>query len=120
MLEEQYSIFLRTYNTVFRNIGLFISLSLAAIAYSRYYRNKKGVSYNSIYNVLAIIISLIFLLIAYSMNYRLLKDVRSIESKDIKHKDKDIYLIWKTLPYFSMLCIILLILLNSYTMIRFF
>ena len=94
MLEEQYSIFLRTYNTVFRNIGLFISISLSALAFSRYYRNNKGVPYNKTYNLLAIIISLIFLVIAYSMNYRLLKDLITIKSKDITHKetiDLDMY-----------------------------
>lgn len=119
MLEEQYSLFLRTYNTIFRNIGLCISVSLSALAFSRYYRNSKGYPYSKSYNLLAIIISLIFLLIAYSMNYRLLKDLVNIKPDDITHKDKDVYSIWKIIPYFSMGCIIILLLLNLYTAIRF-
>ena len=52
MLEDQYSVFLRTFHTILRNIGLYISLSLGTLAYSRFYRGKEKSPITNFYNIM--------------------------------------------------------------------
>jgi|TARA_B110000285_G_C15039779_1_gene571199 hypothetical protein len=61
------------YQTTLRNVGLYTSISFAALGYSRYYRGK-----SQTYNIGLITISLIFNLIAFAINYYLLEDMVSI------------------------------------------
>tara|TARA_B110001450_G_scaffold92748_1_gene87940 strand:- start:5883 stop:6248 length:366 start_codon:yes stop_codon:yes gene_type:complete len=119
MLQEEYSIFLRTYNTVLRNIGIFITLSLATLAYSRYYRGKDKTSHSKIYNLGTILVSALFLSIAFTINNKLINDVKDMSENEISSKDIYKYDIWCKLPYLSMICILILFIFNIYTFVKF-
>ena len=67
------------YQTTLRNIGLYTSLSFAALAYSRIYRKK----HNNVYNISLILVSLLFLIIAIMLNY----NIHNFIIKDIVHKE---------------------------------
>lgn len=58
------------YHTEIRNIGLYTSISLAALAYSRSYRDK-----GFFRNIGGIFMSIAILLIALTINYYLYKDI---------------------------------------------
>jgi hypothetical protein len=57
------------YHTSLRNVGLFTSVSFAALGHSRFYRGK-----NRIYNVFLILASLIFMFCSLMMNWYLIQD----------------------------------------------
>jgi hypothetical protein len=71
------------FHTSLRNIGLFTSVSLAMLGYSRFYRGK-----NIIYNVTFILISLAFL--AMTM-YKTMILERSLNKMTSHLNDPDIY-----------------------------
>tara|TARA_Y100000768_G_C23968915_1_gene679431 strand:- start:37 stop:402 length:366 start_codon:yes stop_codon:yes gene_type:complete len=54
------------YQTTLRNIALTTAVSFAALAYSRYYRDK-----NKIYTIGMGLVSLLLLLISFSLNFHL-------------------------------------------------
>lgn len=68
------------YQTSLRNVGLFTSVSLALLGYSRFYRGK-----NKAYNVAFIVLSLSILLCAITISKYLITDIekmsRNIETK---------------------------------------
>lgn len=64
------------YHTSLRNVGLFTSISLAMLGYSRYYRDK-----NIVYNVSFIVISMGFLFLATYMDYMLVRNQRKFMHK---------------------------------------
>lgn len=119
MLQEEYSIFLRTYNTVLRNIGIFITLSLATLAYSRYYRGKDNSNHSKIYNLGTILVSALFLSIAFTINSKLLNDVKHMTENEITSKDIHKYDVWCKIPYLSMSCILILFIFNIFTFVKF-
>tara|TARA_B100000683_G_scaffold257584_1_gene279250 strand:- start:2244 stop:2615 length:372 start_codon:yes stop_codon:yes gene_type:complete len=59
------------YHTALRNMGLYTSLSLALLGYSRYYRGKGSM----IYNVAFIIFSILFMVAAMVIGYYLIRDI---------------------------------------------
>ena len=61
--------FLMYFHTTLRNIGVYTTLSFAALAYPRVYRGK-----SSYYDILLISISQAFLVIAALVNYFLYQD----------------------------------------------
>ena len=63
------------YHTSLRNMGLYTSLSLALLGYSRYYRGKGSM----IYNVAFIIFSILFMVAAMVMGYYLIKDIEVLQ-----------------------------------------
>tara|TARA_B110001452_G_scaffold267348_1_gene276878 strand:+ start:1623 stop:2027 length:405 start_codon:yes stop_codon:yes gene_type:complete len=65
------------YNTTLRNVGLFTTISFAALGYSRFYRGK-----SKLYSAGMIVISLIFLLIAFSVNMFLYNTVQEYSDID--------------------------------------
>ena len=71
------------YHTSLRNIGLYTSLSFAALGYSRFYRGKD----NNIYNISLISASIAFLSISLYINYHLIEDFKlyqkNIQSKNV-------------------------------------
>ena len=117
MIEAEYSTFLRTYNTILRNIGLYISLSLGILAYSRYYRSNEKVQYNYIYNIVGIIVGLVFLSISFSLNCALIKDLSVIDNKNIVTLET--FSTWKNLPYVTLCIVVAIFVLNLYTLYRF-
>ena len=52
---KKYNFLANNYQSTIRNVGLYTSISLAFLGYSRYYRGK-----NKLYNVGPILISLVF------------------------------------------------------------
>jgi hypothetical protein len=65
------------FHTSFRNVGLYTSMSFAALGYSRFYRDK-----NELYNIYLIISSLIFISSSLYVCFNL--------SRDISHYQKEV------------------------------
>ena len=72
------------YHTTLRNMGLYTSLSLALLGYSRYYRGKGSM----VYNVAFIIFSLLFMGAAIVIGMYLIQDIEYL-LKTIKMGDGD-------------------------------
>lgn len=70
------------YHTSFRNVGLFTTLSLGALGYSRYYRGK--IQY---YNIVLILISFILLSISVLFNLHLYTDIQDYVNE---YQDKEV------------------------------
>ena len=115
MFENDYSNFLRTYHTMLRNIGLYISLSLATLAYSRFYRGKNTRN-DFLYNIGILFIGIILLSISFSINYKLLQDIKMFNLSNVK--DLEQYKTWFNLPYITIVIIFLLFGFNIFTLIR--
>lgn len=78
------------YHTSLRNVGLFTSISFAALGYSRFYRGK-----NPIYNIFLILASLMFMFSSLTMNWFLIQDYSDLLKKiDTKYADR-----WILVPY---------------------
>lgn len=114
MLDDNYSVFLRTYNTILRNIGLYISLSLATLAYSRFFRKQSKSNIFNVYNIVIIIISITLLSVSFMINYNLINDMNDITASD----ELNISDVWLKIPYFTMCTIIILFILAIYTLYR--
>ena len=72
------------FHSAFRNVGLYTSLSFAALAYSRVHRGK-----TPIYDMVLIAISMVFLLLSFTMNYVLNSDVtQHLEQSDASEKER--------------------------------
>ena len=69
------------FHTTLRNVGLYTSISLAMLGYSRFYRGK-----DKIYNISFIFISLLFLIFSIRINYILHKTV-SVYKQSNKETD---------------------------------
>ena len=84
------------YHTTIRNIGLFTSLSFAALSYSRFYRGK-----NKLYNIALIIFSIVILVIAIMTTKFLIDDFERFQL-EIKSEEANKWLLLpKTTYYFS-------------------
>ena len=59
------------YHTSLRNVGLYTSLSLALLGYSRYYRGKGSM----VYNVAFIVFSILFMVSAITIGTYLIQDI---------------------------------------------
>lgn len=72
------------FHTALRNVGLYTSLSFAALAYSRVHRGN-----TPIYDMILIAISVIFLLLSFIVNYVLNGDVKQhLEQSEQSEKEK--------------------------------
>jgi len=63
------------FSTALRNIGLFTSISFAALGYSRYHRSK-----NAIYNIYLILVSLFFIFASIYLAYYLIQDIEMFQT----------------------------------------
>ena len=71
------------FHSAFRNVGLYTSLSFAALAYSRIHRGTIP-----IYDMVLIAISMAFLLLSFTMNYVLNRDVKQhLEQSEVSEKE---------------------------------
>lgn len=68
---------LNYYHTALRNMGLYTSVALAALVYSRFHRGK-----NFTINVIMIVISIIFILLSVTIGILLLQDLKMISNND--------------------------------------
>ena len=62
------------YHTAIRNVGLYTSVSIAMLGYSRFYRGKI-----KLYNIAFIIISLVFLLFSMLLNYHIIITINDMK-----------------------------------------
>lgn len=68
---------LNYYHTALRNMGLYTSIALAALVYSRFHRGKIFMI-----NVIMIVISIIFILLSVTIGIFLLQDLEMISNND--------------------------------------
>lgn len=94
------------YHTNLRNVGLFISISLAMLGYSRYYRDK-----SKLYNVSFIVISIGFLFIATYIDYVLITTQNKLR-ENMKPSTKKYMEELNMIPIY-ILCLNLLVMLFS-------
>lgn len=72
------------FHSALRNVGLYTSLSFAALAYSRVHRGK-----TPIYDMILIAISMAFLLLSFTMNYVLNNDIKQhLEQSEQSEKER--------------------------------
>lgn len=71
------------FHTTIRNMGLFTSISLGLLGYSRFYRSKN----NQMYNIAFIVFSLIFLACSINIGRYLLLDVQNINKESKMDKN---------------------------------
>ena len=78
------------YQTSLRNVGLYMSISFALLASSRFYRGK-----NKMYNILFLLLSLSILLCSITMCKYLIDDLKNMKQNldEIKYLNK-----WETIP----------------------
>ena len=96
------------YHTSIRNIGLYLSLSFAALVGSRYHRGK-----NFIINILLIVISLIFTIMSYLISVYLIKDIELLNSENpVEIIDK-----WLIIPHVTQIINGVVLLGTSYVLI---
>lgn len=115
MFEDKYSLFLRTYHTVVRNIGLYLSLSLAILTYARYYKGKNTKT-DKFFNVGIIVIGLMLLCVSLALNYKLIQDIKTFDLS--KSKDLEKYNIWIILPYIIIVSIFVLFGFGAVTLLK--
>lgn len=97
------------YHTSLRNVGLFTSVSFAALGYSRFYRGK-----NRIYNVFLILASLAFIFSSLMINWYLIQDYSYLLGKiDTRLADK-----WLFIPKITFTFNIGIFCLGLYTFFR--
>lgn len=97
------------YHTQIRNIALYTSISLACLAYSRFYRDKAFFR-----NIGGILMSISIIFIALTINYYLYKDIEYF-MKDI---NSDIMPKWiKLLPLIALVQFLILAM-NFYTLYK--
>ena len=101
------------YQTTLRNVGLYTSVSLALLGYSRFYRGKG----NSLYNISFIIISMIFLLFALVIVRNLLADHKIILDK-FSDDEKEHLLKWYQIPEALQYALGIIFLFSAYTLVR--
>ena len=102
------------FHTSFRNVGLFTSISLAMLGYSRYYRGKNG-----LYNIAFILISLGFLSIATYMAYVLVRNQKTLmQNKNFTPHRENILNTLNTIATSVFYLNIIVILFTAYTLYR--
>ena len=71
------------YQTTLRNVGLYTTISFAALGYSRFYRDK-----SILYSSGLVVISIAFLAIAFILNLLLMKTIETYyhEKNILKYK----------------------------------
>ena len=96
-MSQNYKI-LGNYHTSLRNVGLFTSVSFAALAYSRYYRSKN----DDIYNIGLILVSVAFIIVSIMISNFLISDFENDIGNIKDNKKYSIRTIkkWLTIPYF--------------------
>ena len=93
------------FHTSLRNIGLFTSIALALLGYSRYYRGK-----NILYNVSFIILNIAFITIALYLDFILIDTINaSSNNKKIQMQN---------ILYSLFFLLIIILLFSVYTLFR--
>jgi len=101
------------FHTTVRNMGLFTSISLGLLGYSRFYRSKN----NQMYNIAFIVFSLIFLGCSISIGRYLLLDIQNI-NKESKMDKKAMTHKWLMIPEIIIGINSLIFIFGFYTLLR--
>jgi hypothetical protein len=67
------------FHSSFRNIGLFTTVSFAAMGYSRYHRSKRA-----LYNIYLILASLFFMMGSIYIGYYLIEDINTFQTDNTR------------------------------------
>ena len=84
------------YQTTLRNVGLFTSISLALLVYSRYYRAKR----NRLYNIAFVILSMASLMVSIKVLHHMLTDHIEL-FQYLNDNEKNILAKWYKIPEFT-------------------
>jgi len=102
------------FSTALRNIGLFTSISFAALGYSRYHRSK-----NAIYNIYLILVSLFFIFASIYLAYYLVKDIELFQTDKMKNiTERNIMDKWILIPKALIVMNSGVFILGAYTLFR--
>lgn len=97
------------YQTSLRNIGLYTSISLALLGYSRVHRDK-----NNLYNLIILFAAIIINLVALLINLYLTRDLKSYLRR-MKKTDENEFQQWLNLLKMILFVNISLLFLSSFT-----
>jgi len=75
------------FHSAFRNVGLYTSVALAVLGYSRFHRRN-----TPLYDAVLIIISLVILLLSFTMNYILYNDINQHLEQSEQSEKNQMYL----------------------------
>ena len=81
------------YQTALRNVGLYTSISLALLGYSRFYRGKG----NILYNVAFILISMMMLFLAIHILHKLIKHLNTFKT-ELSETERGVIDEWLSIP----------------------
>ena len=105
------------YHTTLRNMGLYTSLSLALLGYSRYYRGKGSM----VYNVAFIIFSLLFMGAAIVIGMYLIQDIehllQTIKMGDGDKNNRYMLRKWLVIPKVSIVLLSMVLCFGIWTLI---
>ena len=104
---------LTLFHTTLRNIGLFTSISLALLGYSRYYRDKG----NKLYNIAFVIISILCLNISIHILHNMEK-TNKIKLKNLDNEDLKLVNDWLILQVYIKYILYSIFGFSFYTLIR--
>ena len=97
------------FHSSFRNIGLFTTVSFAAMGYSRYHRSK-----HAIYNIYLILASIFFMMGSIYIGYYLIEDINTFQTDNTR----DIMKKWIILSKWTIIMNTGTLLLGLYTLYR--
>ena len=101
------------FSTALRNIGLFTTVSFAALGYSRYHRSKNAI-HNNILNIYLILVSLFFIFTSIYLAYYLIQDIEMFQTDKTRNTmDK-----WILIPKALIVMNSGVFILGAYTLIR--
>ena len=104
---------LTLFHTTLRNIGLFTSVSLALLGYSRYYRDKG----NKLYNIAFVLISIFCLMISMSILHNMEK-TNKIKLHNLNNEDKKVLNEWLILQVYIKYMLYSIFGFSVYTLVR--
>ena len=104
------------FNTQIRNVGLYLSLSLGLLGYSRYYR-KEDSNVGYLYDLSFLLLSIFFLSISLYICYNMIIN-HNIYIKNIKNEELELLNRWIILPKLLFVLLITIIIFNLYTFFR--
>ena len=105
------------YNTQLRNISLYLSIGLALLGYSRYYRESNLIDIKNIYDLVFIIISILFMYIGLYIGIKTKED-HILYIKNLNNDEKKIHKKWLFLIDIIKLLICIIILFTCITLLR--
>ena len=85
------------FQTSLMNIGMYTSLSFAALGYPRFYRNK-----DALYNIYLIIFSIIFIILSLTISMNLIWDINKFQKTQKSSTIKKWIYLPKTIIVFNM------------------